>query len=187
MAFTVTRVGGSEGAVSASYTINLTGTANAADLATAALTGTVSFADGQASATILVPIAGDIAIEGNETLSVTLSAPTGGVTITNATAIGTIVNDDYPPAANVFINEFHYDTAGTDAGEFIEVAGLAGTDLSGWSLVLYNGNGGACTARSRSAARSATRPMASASPRCLPRASRTARPTASRWSTISAA
>ena len=40
----------------------------------------------------------------------------------------------------VWINEFHYDNTGTDAGEFIEVAGTAGTDLTGWSLVLYNGN-----------------------------------------------
>lgn len=39
-----------------------------------------------------------------------------------------------------WINEFHYDNTGTDAGEFIEIAGTAGTDLSGWSLVLYNGN-----------------------------------------------
>ncbi|MCY7364681.1 MAG: lamin tail domain-containing protein, partial [Frankiaceae bacterium] len=47
------------------------------------------------------------------------------------------------PDAPVFINEIHYDTAGTDTGEFIEVAGPAGTDLTGWSVVLYNGNGGA--------------------------------------------
>jgi predicted extracellular nuclease len=38
-----------------------------------------------------------------------------------------------------WINEFHYDNDGTDTGEFIEIAGAAGTDLSGWSLVLYNG------------------------------------------------
>jgi hypothetical protein len=42
-------------------------------------------------------------------------------------------------AAPVFINEIHYDNSGTDAGEAIEIAGPAGTDLSGWSLVLYNG------------------------------------------------
>ncbi len=42
----------------------------------------------------------------------------------------------------VFINEIHYDNAGTDTGEAIEVAAPAGTDLTGWSLVLYNGNGG---------------------------------------------
>lgn len=42
----------------------------------------------------------------------------------------------------VRISEFHYDNAGTDAGEAIELAGPAGTDLTGWQIVLYNGNGG---------------------------------------------
>ena len=41
---------------------------------------------------------------------------------------------------SVFINEFHYDNAGADTGEFVEVAGTAGTDLTGWKIVLYNGN-----------------------------------------------
>jgi endonuclease I len=45
--------------------------------------------------------------------------------------------------ADVFINEFHYDNAGTDAGERIEVIAPAGTNLAGWSIVLYNGSGGA--------------------------------------------
>lgn len=42
----------------------------------------------------------------------------------------------------VFINEIHYDNTGTDSGEAVEIAGPAGLDLSGWSLVLYNGNTG---------------------------------------------
>ena len=42
-----------------------------------------------------------------------------------------------------FINEIHYDNDGGDTGEFIEIAGQAGLDLSGYTLVLYNGNGGA--------------------------------------------
>ena len=46
----------------------------------------------------------------------------------------------------IFINEFHYDNAGSDTGEFIEIAGPAGTDLTGWSLVLYNGSTGAAYA-----------------------------------------
>lgn len=45
-------------------------------------------------------------------------------------------------AQSVFINEIHYDNAGTDAGEAIEVAGPAGTDLTNWSIVLYNGSNG---------------------------------------------
>src|SRR6185436_9316816 len=40
----------------------------------------------------------------------------------------------------VRISEFHYDNVGTDAGEAVEISGPAGTDLSGWKLVLYSGN-----------------------------------------------
>lgn len=43
---------------------------------------------------------------------------------------------------DVWINEFHYDNSGADAGEFIEVAGAAGLDLSGLDIVLYNGSNG---------------------------------------------
>src|SRR3990172_8556594 len=46
------------------------------------------------------------------------------------------------PTTTVFINEIHYDNTGTDAGEAIEIAGPAGTDLTGWSIVLYNGSNG---------------------------------------------
>ena len=46
-------------------------------------------------------------------------------------------------ATSVFINELHYDNSGSDAGEAVEIAGPAGTDLAGWSIALYNGNGGA--------------------------------------------
>ncbi|MFO0572028.1 MAG: hypothetical protein U0263_40775 [Polyangiaceae bacterium] len=44
-----------------------------------------------------------------------------------------------PPAPVVWINELHYDDASTDAGEGVEVAGTAGLDLAGYSLVFYNG------------------------------------------------
>ena len=42
----------------------------------------------------------------------------------------------------VFINEIHYDNVGTDQGEAVEIAGPTGTDLTGWSLELYNGSNG---------------------------------------------
>ncbi|NKE46122.1 endonuclease [Roseomonas frigidaquae] len=41
---------------------------------------------------------------------------------------------------SVFINEIHYDNDGADADERIEIAGPAGTDLTGWTLVRYNGS-----------------------------------------------
>lgn len=40
----------------------------------------------------------------------------------------------------VYINEFHYDNQGTDVNEFVEVAGPAGTDLSTYTITLYNGS-----------------------------------------------
>ena len=51
--------------------------------------------------------------------------------------------DACAPSPGPFINELHYDNAGADADEGVEIAGPAGTDLSGWRLVLYNGNDGA--------------------------------------------
>ena len=45
-------------------------------------------------------------------------------------------------AQSVFVNEIHYDNDGADSGEGVEIAGPAGTDLSTWSLILYNGNNG---------------------------------------------
>jgi endonuclease I len=45
--------------------------------------------------------------------------------------------------AAVFINEVHYDNNGTDSNEKVEVVAPAGTSLSGWTVVLYNGSGGA--------------------------------------------
>lgn len=46
-------------------------------------------------------------------------------------------------AQSAFINEIHYDNAGSDVQEAIEIAGIAGTDLTNWSIVLYNGSNGA--------------------------------------------
>jgi len=47
-----------------------------------------------------------------------------------------------PCELEVWINEIHYDNSGTDVNEGIEIAGVAGTDLSGWEVYLYNGDNG---------------------------------------------
>lgn len=49
----------------------------------------------------------------------------------------------FAAAQTVFINEIHYDDASGDANEGVEIAGPAGTDLTGWTLVPYNGGTGA--------------------------------------------
>lgn len=45
-------------------------------------------------------------------------------------------------SAPLWIGELHYDNAGEDADEGVEVRGAPGTRVDGWTVVLYNGNGG---------------------------------------------
>jgi len=45
-------------------------------------------------------------------------------------------------ASAIWINEFHYDNSGGDVDEFVEIAGAAGVEVSGWTLHLYNGSNG---------------------------------------------
>lgn len=59
-----------------------------------------------------------------------------------ADTVSVVVVTPPPPLPAVRVTEIHYDNVGTDVNEAIEVEGPAGTDLAGWTLVLYNGNGG---------------------------------------------
>jgi len=59
----------------------------------AAASGTVTFQPGQKLKSIAVSVVGDIALEPNETLTVTLSSPVNA-TIARGSATGTIANDD---------------------------------------------------------------------------------------------
>lgn len=45
-------------------------------------------------------------------------------------------------ATSIFINEIHYDNYKGDVDEGIAIAGPAGTNLTDWSILLYNGNNG---------------------------------------------
>ncbi|MCA9248043.1 MAG: hypothetical protein KDA42_13035, partial [Planctomycetales bacterium] len=98
--FTVSRTGGTAGAVSVAYAVTGSGgnPAVAADFGGAFPSGTVNFADGDATPqTITIQVSGDTAVEPDESFTVTLSAPTGGATLGTATASGTILNDDVAP------------------------------------------------------------------------------------------
>jgi len=60
----------------------------------------------------------------------------------NTTVGGSGGGSGFGSDTNIFINEIHYDNSGSDTGEGIEIAGPASTNLNGWSLEFYNGNGG---------------------------------------------
>ncbi|HEX5329287.1 PA14 domain-containing protein [Sulfuricurvum sp.] len=73
-----------------------------------ATSGTLTFtAGGATTKTISVPIFGDTDLEGYETFTVTLSNATGGATIGDATATGTINNDDTYCKSNSLSTGFH--------------------------------------------------------------------------------
>jgi hypothetical protein len=55
--------------------------------------GTVSFADGESTKTITIQVVGDLDVEGDESVTVTLSNASGGQ-IQTATAVTDILNDD---------------------------------------------------------------------------------------------
>lgn len=61
------------------------------------------------------------------------------------TGSGSLHVDAPPPAivADPRLSEIHYDNFDADVGEAIEVEGPINTNMTGWSIVLYNGNGGA--------------------------------------------
>ena len=58
------------------------------------MSDTITFAPGQATRVINIPVRGDTIVEGNENFRVTLASPTGGTTLAIASAIGLIRNDD---------------------------------------------------------------------------------------------
>ncbi len=97
LTFTVTRSGNLANATTVDFTVSGSG-ASPADIndfnGSVLPAGTVGFASGQASRTITINVSGDRDLEADETFTVTLSNPSGGATISDATAIGTIRNDD---------------------------------------------------------------------------------------------
>jgi hypothetical protein len=90
---TVIRANGAASGVTVDYTTT-GGTATSGD-DYAAASGTLTFAAGQTSATFAVPIVDDAAHEGNETVTLTLTNPTGQARLgLQKTATLTIVDDD---------------------------------------------------------------------------------------------
>ncbi len=104
MVFTITQ----SGAVGSDTTVAFT-TANGTAVAPGDYTstaGTATIPAGDTSTTATVPVVGDTASEPDETFTVTLSTPGDGdasptFIIADGSAVGTITNDDNPPAVSV--------------------------------------------------------------------------------------
>jgi DNA/RNA endonuclease G (NUC1) len=72
-----------------------------------------------------------------------LAACAGRETVAPATPLQPTLDVSAAVVPSVYLSELHYDNVGTDAGESIEINGPAGTDLTNWTVVLYNGSNGA--------------------------------------------
>ena len=97
--FTVNRLGGTVGAVSVNWSLDLTddATASANDF-TGPTSGTVTFAaSDDVGKTFTILVNGDTLPETDEFFRVLLDTPTGGAGIRDGIGIGTITNDDGPP------------------------------------------------------------------------------------------
>jgi len=92
--FTVTLSKAATGPVTVNYA-SANGTATAGQ-DYQAISGTLTFAAGEMSKVVRVPVTGDTAVEAAETLALSLSSP-AGATLADGAATGTIVNDDVAP------------------------------------------------------------------------------------------
>jgi hypothetical protein len=113
--FTITRAGGTVGSVDVSY--HLFGGPWYVDMATAGedftdVSGTVTFADGEALKTVVVPIADDMLAEGIEHITVNFSAVGGAVVGTPNTTTIYIVDDDSSGVLAFSAEEFAVGEAG---------------------------------------------------------------------------
>ena len=142
--FTVTLSHPVAGPVTVAYA-TADGTAQAGADYTAAR-GTLTFQAGETSKTVSVPVLDDIHDEGEETFTLTLSHPTGGVFLADGTVTGTIENTD--PLQRAWLARFGR-TAATHVTDAVgeRLRGAAGQDshvtVGGYRLPLGKKTAGA--------------------------------------------
>ncbi len=130
--FTVTLSAASDEAVSVGY-VTSNGTATAGVDYTAA-SGVVTFAPGVTSQMVHVMVAGDVAVEGDETFTVSLSNPSGA-TIADGSAVGTITNDDVAPTPTPGASSVTYVVSDDWGSGFVAgVKVTAGSAFDGWTV-----------------------------------------------------
>ena len=143
--FTVTRTGDLGAAASAHWAVGGEGVSGADFAGGEPPSGVVSFAAGESSKVITVEVAGDTAVEADESFSVTLSNPSTGAIIGTASATGTIRNDDvHPPTLSIAAASADKTEGDFGATPFTFTVTRSG-DLSGTSSVHWSVSGDAVT------------------------------------------
>ena len=144
LAFTVSLSAAATGPVTVAYATS-NGTATAGSDYTAA-SGTLTFAAGETSKVVNVQVSGDTAVEANETLTLTLSSPSGA-TIADGTAIGTITNDDTAPLPTLSVADATVSEGNSGAKDLAFTVTLSAA-ATGPVTVAYATSNGTATAGS---------------------------------------
>jgi len=139
VALTVTRLGGSSGAVSVAYA-TAHGTAVAGSNFTAA-NGTLNWASGDASSkTISVPISNATPFSGSKTFTVALSGPAGGATIASPGSATVSISGDAVATGNLQLSASSYSTAQSAGSVTVSVNRTGGSSGAiGVSYATANG------------------------------------------------
>jgi hypothetical protein len=164
--FTVSLSAASGQTVSVAYaTANGTATAPG-DYTTTS--GTLTFAPGSTSQTVVVPVTGDNLDENDETFQVNLSNPTNA-TVAGAQGTGTIANDDLSPSISIADVSLNEGNAGTTTATFaltlsapsgrVVTVGYATADGSAAAGSDYNAVSGTATFAVGSTATTVTVPV----------------------------
>jgi DNA/RNA endonuclease G (NUC1) len=82
-----------------------------------------------------------IGVKAGGPIGISVTAVSKGASKTTTPEV-TVVPPGTIVPSTTFVSEIHYDNTGADVGEAIEIEGDANSSIEGWSLVLYNGNGG---------------------------------------------
>lgn len=135
------------GPATVDWTIDAPGTpghASAADFV--ATSGTLTFANGAATATIAIRIVGDNLVEADEAFSVLLSNATGGYAISTATASGVIRNDDAGNGDDtIWGNAYSNILDGRDGNDILSGGGGDDVLIGGFGIDKMTGGKGADT------------------------------------------
>ena len=144
---TVTRTGGSAGAISVNYsTANGTATGGAscaAGIDFVNASGTLNWASGDtASKSFNVTICNDVVFEANETFTATLAGATGGATIGSPNpATVTITNDDPEPPGAIAVNDVRVTEGNTGGANAVFTVTYTGINPASASVDYATANG----------------------------------------------
>ncbi|MFC5649782.1 Calx-beta domain-containing protein [Paenibacillus solisilvae] len=134
----VSRTGGSAGAVTVDYSTSSGSAAQGTDFG--GVSGKLQFAEGETWADIEVPIVNEDMYEGDENFTMTLSNPTGDATIGNGSATVTIADNDPDVPRYPGVLEFgnvNYSIDENDGSGMIQVTIKRSGGSDGWTAVDY--------------------------------------------------